>query len=149
MHSGFSSIVWSTTPEEADELQNLTECSFVQKLNDSFRDTAAEFCSQKKGSFLNGVASDIFAAAKVLFPEPTEGDGVPPLVTGLASVRATFPLSIGHIKRYWKNRAVLIGFCLHLSKLQLFLATLLIRSIRWRGKDWTWGLRTRRYCSTV
>ncbi|KAJ4436626.1 hypothetical protein ANN_16757 [Periplaneta americana] len=103
-----SSLVWSTSIQQAKELLRLSDESFVDALNDALwkkypRDKVVDIATQK----LNEILESMFLSS----------NAVRQLHPSIASVeegsRAAFPLGFGHSTRYVSKGVVLVGDAAH------------------------------------
>lgn len=105
----FSNIVWTMSPEEASTRKSMSGVDFVTEVN-----LALGYGSgpRPKGQLFGGggplswLSGDSASSAKESFENP-------PQVTGLASDRMVFPLSLNHANSYASKRVVLIGDAAH------------------------------------
>lgn len=101
-----SSLVWSTTTEEAKELIKMTPEDFTKKLNEAFN-------SQMHSSF-NFAFSSIIKTLKLLPTTTLAKKQTPPrVIKTIDNSRAVFPLGLSHASSYVKNGMVLIGDAAH------------------------------------
>ncbi|EPB69375.1 ubiquinone biosynthesis monooxygenase COQ6 [Ancylostoma ceylanicum] len=101
-----SSLVWTTSTEDAQRLLSLTKDEFVDELNHSmFTEEDQNDCVNKSLFML----SKLPLISKEIGPTPQ-----PPHVVSLqGDSRASFPLGFGHSHTYVHTRAVLIGDAAH------------------------------------
>ncbi|XP_013400796.1 ubiquinone biosynthesis monooxygenase COQ6, mitochondrial [Lingula anatina] len=103
-----SSLVWTTSPDEAKRLLKLPKENFVDALNMALWD------EDKKDSFAvraGQVAQDLI---NTVSPEGTSFRQLPPTFTDIEDEsRAAFPLSLVHASHYVKPRLALIGDAAH------------------------------------
>lgn len=99
-----SSLVWTTTSQEADRLLQLPKDQFVDCLNRTLWEDVHQ--STTSNSVLS-VADKIFS---YISQRSSVANQLPPTVIDVdEKSRAAFPLGFGHATRYIKTRAVLIG----------------------------------------
>ena len=93
----FSSIVWTCSPDQCKDLQDLSEEEFVERLNHALQDT-----------------SDVPALGdKIPSMLKSSSFEKPPLVTGVNTGRFAFPLTLNHANECAANRMALIGDAAH------------------------------------
>ena len=119
-HSGYASLVWSTTPAHASLLTapSTTPAEFVQMVNSAFRRPGSEFGVAPQASKLPG---PLGVVADVLFPRVSqssasgavESDALPPLVASVVGPRLSFPLRFLHSSLYVTPRVALVGDAAH------------------------------------
>ncbi|GFN83093.1 ubiquinone biosynthesis monooxygenase coq6, mitochondrial [Plakobranchus ocellatus] len=104
-----SSLVWSTTPEHARNLQELSNESFVDAVNDALWHEREK--NEVAGKLLNGFKSVL----NNILPADTEGmRQLPPTVIDVVEKsRAAFPLTLIHSSQYVRPRIALIGDAAH------------------------------------
>lgn len=104
-----SSLVWSTTKEQAKNLQELPAESFVDAVNDALWHDREK--NEVAGKLLDGFKNVL---NNIL---PTDGEGVrqlPPTVIDVVDKsRASFPLALTHSSQYVRPRIALIGDAAH------------------------------------
>ncbi|KAG5187576.1 ubiquinone biosynthesis monooxygenase [Tribonema minus] len=123
---GFASVVWSTTPEEAEELKALPPGAFLERLNAALRGDAAPPPPPFAGIPLLGAAAEGAANAVNALASLTAlgssggGDGsggdtavVSPLAVGLPGPRLGFDLSLAQSAAYTAPRVALVGDAAH------------------------------------
>lgn len=111
MGEDFSNIVWSTTPENALELKNMSDEDFVSAVNHAFTGSFGQYPSSNLTEFLaHFLGSPSFTAGA---PSTKERFESPPVVTALASTRMSFPLSLRHSNKYVGQRVALVGDAAH------------------------------------
>ncbi|KAF7201877.1 ubiquinone biosynthesis monooxygenase COQ6, mitochondrial [Nothobranchius furzeri] len=103
-----SSLVWSTSPELAEELLELEEESFVDAVNSAF-------WNNENHSDLIETASSLFRGAlSTMTPSAGSPRQLPPSVAGIGpKSRVMFPLGMGHASEYIRQRVALIGDAAH------------------------------------
>ncbi|KAF1333171.1 Ubiquinone biosynthesis monooxygenase coq6, partial [Globisporangium splendens] len=117
MRDGYSSIVWSTTADEAKELKELSPEDFVARLNEALsapasKPTPPEFpglpvlTDLVKG--VNSAVSTVLAAAAL-----TDPFVAPPKPIEVVGQRVSFPLKMKHATSYVKPGVALIGDSAH------------------------------------
>ncbi|XP_068110463.1 ubiquinone biosynthesis monooxygenase COQ6, mitochondrial isoform X2 [Hyperolius riggenbachi] len=103
-----SSLVWSTSPEHANELLKMDPESFVDAVNSAF------WSSEHHSDFISTAGSVLRSAMSFLMPSGSPIRQLPPSVSGVAErSRAAFPLGLGHATEYVRQRVVLIGDAAH------------------------------------
>lgn len=105
----FSNIVWSMSPEEAENRKSMSDIDFVNAVNHALDDA---FGPHPRSRLLgDGNISSLF---KSFVPSSAnESFEVPPKVVNLVSDRMMFPLSLRHASSYASKRVVLIGDAAH------------------------------------
>ncbi|CAG7834209.1 unnamed protein product [Allacma fusca] len=102
LSSEYSSLVWSTTPENAKQLMNLSEDDFVDEVNSAlWKEYPRSTLVQRSCEFISSVQG-----RKPRLLPPSMSDIVP-------NSRATFPLGFGHSAYYVNRRVALIGDAAH------------------------------------
>ncbi|CAI4227252.1 unnamed protein product [Auanema sp. JU1783] len=100
-----SSLVWTTTPEEAKRLIALSPDSFIDELNHAL------FTEEDQNAVVN---QTLFLLSRACPSSWENSRGVPPQIISLQSdTRAAFPLGFGHAKSYVTTRAALVGDAAH------------------------------------
>ncbi|XP_076463518.1 ubiquinone biosynthesis monooxygenase COQ6, mitochondrial-like [Babylonia areolata] len=104
----FSSLVWTTTPENAKNLLQVPEESFVDAINDAY-------WHERDKNELAGKALTAFSQLlSNVVPGGTAIRQLPPTVTGIVEKsRAAFPLELVHASHYVRPRVALIGDAAH------------------------------------
>ena len=120
----YANIVWSTTPEEAKELQELSESEFIARMNDLLQSgpTLAPplFSEEIKASTpwpLSQAAHGLEMLAQSAntglsmssWTERRRGFIVPPLINEIVGRRFAFDLNLMHSKNYVDSRVCLLG----------------------------------------
>ncbi|KAG9151129.1 hypothetical protein Leryth_002697 [Lithospermum erythrorhizon] len=105
----FSNIVWSMSPEEAEDRKSMSGIDFVNSVNHALDDA---FGPHPRSQLLgDGNISSLFRS--FVPSSANESFEVPPKVEKLASERMMFPLSLRHASSYALKRTVLIGDAAH------------------------------------
>ncbi len=115
----YHSIVWSTTPAEADRLKALDKDSFLDELNLRLQHpvglleppTFAPFVPPPLAKAVGGVHH--LLESVVVSAALNQGFHLPPLVGDVCSPRLTFDLRAEHAAAYVGARAVLVGDAAH------------------------------------
>ncbi|KAM9294213.1 ubiquinone biosynthesis monooxygenase COQ6, mitochondrial [Gastrophryne carolinensis] len=103
-----SSLVWSTSPEQADELLKMDTENFVDSVNSAFWST------EHHSEFISTANSLLHSAVSLLMPSGTSVRQLPPSVSGVCDKsRAAFPLGLAHTTEYVRHRVALIGDAAH------------------------------------
>lgn len=103
-----SSLVWSTSPEQAAELLKMDEETFVDAVNSAF------WSSEHHSEFISSANSVLRSVISLLRPSGTSARQLPPSVSGVGEKsRAAFPLGLGHATEYVRQRVALIGDAAH------------------------------------
>ena len=108
LSSNYCSLIWSTSRDDAKNLDKLDEESFADAVNNAFwsdelKDPVADYASQTLDNFLMGIGLGSSASRQL-----------PPTVIGIApGSRAKFPLGLCHASQYVKTRVALIGDAAH------------------------------------
>ncbi|XP_064602568.1 ubiquinone biosynthesis monooxygenase COQ6, mitochondrial-like [Liolophura sinensis] len=104
----FSSLVWSTTTEDAKNLLQLPDESFVDAVNDAY------WHDRDKDSIAISLGQTFQGILNAAIPGGTSNRQLPPTVTDVVEgSRAMFPLSMVHSSEYVKPRIALIGDAAH------------------------------------
>merc|ERR1719436_619835 len=103
LSSDHSSLVWTVGKTQVKPLLEMSEESFVKKLNRALTSDVDQ------NQLVNSVTRSV---SQLLGRENTEYQEVPPVVRAVAN-RAAFPLGFGHSVRYTGPRTVLIGDAAH------------------------------------
>ncbi|CAH1792581.1 unnamed protein product [Owenia fusiformis] len=104
-----SSLVWSTTPEDAKHLLALPNDSFVDALNDAlWENSQKDSTAVYAGQLLDQLIRSISPAGT-----STAGRQLPPHITGVDDNRGAFPLGLCHATNYVKSGVALIGDAAH------------------------------------
>lgn len=124
----YANVVWSTTPDEANILQNMSELEFVQKLNNMLQsgpiNTSQLFSNNTKkimplplGTALHGfemLAQSINTGLSMSgWTERRKGFEMPPLIHKLAGQRVSFDLNLMQAKNYVASNVALVGDAAH------------------------------------
>lgn len=109
LSSSQSSLVWSTSHEEAKKLLAMPDDEFVEAVNHAFWDDSHHVASL---DVVNQIFGDFL---KVLQPDDSSSvRQLPPSVSGIQTgSRAKFPLGLGHAMHYVKPRIALVGDAAH------------------------------------
>lgn len=103
-----SSLVWSTTPEEAKRLLHLTNEEFVDEVN------RAVWCTYNRSSTVLQVTSAFDALLGVLNCSSDDIRQFPPKIKEVEEAsRAAFPLGFGHSNCYIGKGVALVGDAAH------------------------------------
>ncbi|ESP02270.1 hypothetical protein LOTGIDRAFT_224896 [Lottia gigantea] len=103
-----SSMVWSTTAENARNLKQIPEDSFVDAVNDAL------WHDRDKNPVVSSVFNSFTDALNNILPGSLLSKQLPPTVIGVQEKsRASFPLSLTHSSNYVKSRVALIGDAAH------------------------------------
>lgn len=120
----YANIVWSTTPSEAEELQQLSNEEFINRMNELLQsgptNTPPLFSEEiKNSSFwpISQAAQGLEMLSQSIntglsmssWTERQRGFVVPPVITEIVGKRFGFPLNLMHAKNYVGNRVCLIG----------------------------------------
>ena len=124
----YANIVWSTTPEEAQDLSELSDDELVTRMNDLLQsgpsippsllpDHLKDSMPKPFASVFSGLDS-LFQGANIGLSvsgatERKRGFVVPPMITNVAGKRFTFDLNLMHAKKYVHDRVALIGDAAH------------------------------------
>ena len=124
----YANIVWSTTPEEAKMLMNLSEDEFVRKMNGLLQSgptNAPPLVSDEFKKLLPRPLTDAFNGLEMLsrsvnngltlsgMTERRRGFNIPPVIAGVVGRRFTFDLNLMHAKNYVGSRVALVGDAAH------------------------------------
>ncbi|XP_050404132.1 ubiquinone biosynthesis monooxygenase COQ6, mitochondrial [Patella vulgata] len=108
LSANLSSLVWSTTPENAKNLLNIPEDSFVDAVKDAF------WNDNDKDPLTGRILESFSSILQNLLPVSAVSKQLPPTVIGVEEKsRAAFPLSLTHSSNYVKPRIALIGDAAH------------------------------------
>jgi len=105
-----SSLVWSTTTEQARSLVGLPEDEFISAINNAFTDSSQ---TQSMSEWASGLLNNVMTT---IAPGSLAGNHLqraPNVVGADISTRAMFPLGMQHVPLYTKPRVVLIGDAAH------------------------------------
>ncbi|KAG6554443.1 hypothetical protein Mapa_004360 [Marchantia paleacea] len=106
-----SNIVWSTTPEKAKELKEMSKEQFVTAINRALTEDFGPLPSSHMGGPFNSKwLTPLFGEMP---PSVSEPFIAPPPVTACLSDRLSFPLSLRHATKYVSNRVALVGDAAH------------------------------------
>lgn len=106
-HSMYASLVWSTTPNHAQQLLKCSPTEFIDQLNLAFSNHDSSDATSAVSRWLPGPIS---RALPLLFPRPNVR---PPLAAALASDRLSFPLKLITPTKYTSIRCALMGDAAH------------------------------------
>lgn len=119
----FANIVWSTTPEEALALQNLSEAEFVQRMNDLLQTgpvNGPSLASDETKRFmpLLGSLESLLQSANAGLSlsgwnERQRGFKIPPKISAVVGGRFSFDLNLMHARNYVGPRVALVGDAAH------------------------------------
>ncbi|KAJ1554119.1 putative ubiquinone biosynthesis monooxygenase, partial [Nowakowskiella sp. JEL0078] len=112
LSKGYSSLVWSTTPDLAHKIIALPPVSFVKLINTAFQNPLVDLQFLVSQFDENGkLKVDIeLESSWGLERDPNSSLAGVPLVVGLpVDNRAAFPLRLRHAREYVQNRIALIG----------------------------------------
>ncbi|XP_069493754.1 ubiquinone biosynthesis monooxygenase COQ6, mitochondrial [Ambystoma mexicanum] len=103
-----SSLVWSTSLEQASQLQEMDEESFVDAVNSAF------WSNESHSDLIDSAGSIFRSALSLLMPSGSSARQLPPSVARVdPKSRAMFPLGMGHATEYIRYRVALIGDAAH------------------------------------
>ena len=120
----YANIVWSTTPEEAKELQDLSESEFISRMNELLQSgptlTPPLFSEEVKSSTpwplakaaygLDMLAQSVNTGLSMSgWTERRQGFTVPPVINEVVGRRFAFDLNLMHAKKYVGPRVCLLG----------------------------------------
>lgn len=120
----YANIVWSTTPTEAEELQNMSESKFINKMNELlqcgpintpplFRDEIKQATPWPISQAMEGIemlSQTVNTGLSMSsWTERQRGFVVPPVITEVVGRRFGFDLNLMHAKNYVGTRVCLIG----------------------------------------
>lgn len=124
----YANIVWSTTPTEAEELQNISEPEFINRMNELLQcgpiNTPPLFTDETKqatpwpiSQAMEGIdllSKSVNAGLSMSsWTERQRGFVVPPVITEVVGRRFGFDLNLMHAKNYVGTRVCLIGDAAH------------------------------------
>lgn len=124
----YANIVWSTTPEEAQQLMKLSDESLIQRMNDLLQcgpvnvppllsDNFKKSMPQPLQNAVNGLEMLSRSMNNGLtmsgITERRLGFCVPPIIRGIMGRRFSFDLNLMHAKNYTSPRVALIGDAAH------------------------------------
>ena len=107
--NNFSNIVWSTTPQQAHQLKNMSDEDFVASVNEALVSKYGSFPSSMLSQLLGGTLGNFLG----IVPSCSEPFEVPPHIIKCLSKRASFPLSLNHAYKYVLHRLALVGDAAH------------------------------------
>lgn len=103
-----SSLVWSTSHQQAEELLEMDEESFVDAINSAF------WSNENQSKLIETAGSVFRGALSAIMPSAGSPRQLPPSVAGIGpKSRAMFPLGMGHASDYIRHRVALIGDAAH------------------------------------
>ncbi|XP_066249097.1 ubiquinone biosynthesis monooxygenase COQ6, mitochondrial-like [Euwallacea similis] len=103
-----SSLVWSTTPQEAKKLLSLPEDEFVDELNNAIWGTFS------RPSLVAGATSAFDALLSAFNCSSDKTRQCPPKIQAIqVRSRAAFPLGFGHSSQYIRKGVALVGDAAH------------------------------------
>ncbi|KAH3852894.1 ubiquinone biosynthesis monooxygenase COQ6, mitochondrial-like [Dreissena polymorpha] len=108
MSSTAMSLIWTTSPEHANQLMSLDEESFIDAVNDAY-------IHDRDMNSTAGQVSDMFQKVlQNIMPGGVAMHQLPPIITGVQSgSRGAFPLGLTHASNYVRHRVALIGDAAH------------------------------------
>jgi ubiquinone biosynthesis monooxygenase Coq6 len=124
----YANIVWSTTPEEAQQLMKIPDEVFTQRINDMLQcgpvnvpplvsDEMKNSMPQPLQNAMNGLEMLSRSMNNGLtmsgLTERRLGFCVPPKITGIVGRRFSFDLNLMHAKNYTSPRVALVGDAAH------------------------------------
>ncbi|KAI0461125.1 hypothetical protein LJB42_001140 [Komagataella kurtzmanii] len=116
--NGYTSMVWSTTPELAEMLLSLEETEFLSMVNAGTRLSTEELsmiydlAKSKSPDLLEQIQWRLNLFADKL--KPADEENFPLQVSGIVTgSRARFPLKLSHADTYVEDRVVLVGDAAH------------------------------------
>lgn len=103
-----SSLVWSTSPHQANSLVTMPDDNFVDAVNSAFcEDYPRHTFVESSISTLNALIQTVSEANQTVLQLP------PAILKVTDNSRASFPLHLGHSTQYVGNRLALIGDAAH------------------------------------
>ncbi|XP_062503779.1 ubiquinone biosynthesis monooxygenase COQ6, mitochondrial-like isoform X2 [Corticium candelabrum] len=103
-----SSLVWSTSPDHARSLLEMSGDSFVDAVNSAFcEDYPRHTFVESSLATLNAIIQTVGGANQTVFQLP------PSILNVTDKSRASFPLHLGHSPQYVRRRLALIGDAAH------------------------------------
>lgn len=119
----FANVVWSTTPEEAARLQDLSKVDFVQQMNQLLQrgpvngPSLASEETKRLFPMIDGLESLLQSANAGLslsgWNERHRGFRIPPKITSVVGGCFSFDLNLMHAKKYVGPRVALVGDAAH------------------------------------
>ena len=119
----FANIVWSTSPEEALALQNVSESEFIERINNLLQTgplNGPSLASEDTKSFIpfvNSLESLLQSANAGLslsgWNERQRGFMIPPKISAVVGGRFSFDLNLMHARNYIGPRVALVGDAAH------------------------------------
>lgn len=120
MGGTFSNIVWSTSPEIAQELKLMPSVDFVVEANRALlEDYGSQPYSGLAELLSSGLGKQLFGSELgtqllgAFTPSSAEQFQVPPRVMDCVTERLSFPLSLLHATKYVNHRVALVGDAAH------------------------------------
>ncbi|CAG8436823.1 10400_t:CDS:2 [Funneliformis mosseae] len=117
LQNGFSSMVWSTTPNLATKIKSISSKDFACLVNAAFQMRVADleyFYSQLGNNESVDLQSEFEWRKSVQLKNSDPKEEFPPLVLGVQEKsRAGFPLRMRNAESYIKERVVLVGDAAH------------------------------------
>ncbi|XP_005111749.1 ubiquinone biosynthesis monooxygenase COQ6, mitochondrial [Aplysia californica] len=99
-----SSLVWTTTPQDAKHLQQIPADSFVDAVNDAL------WHEREKNPLAGQMLEAFKTVVQNVFPDSDPSRQLPPTVIDVQEgSRAAFPLKLIHSSQYVQSRVALIG----------------------------------------
>ncbi|XP_041355137.1 ubiquinone biosynthesis monooxygenase COQ6, mitochondrial-like isoform X2 [Gigantopelta aegis] len=103
-----SSLIWTTSHENAKHLQSIPEDSFVDAVNDAL------WHERDQNQAINQALLTFSRAVQNVIPGGGSAKQLPPTVVGIETgSRAAFPLKLIHSSQYVRPRVALIGDAAH------------------------------------
>lgn len=108
LNDKMSSLVWSTSPDEAEALLSMSDDSFVDALNSALN------AAPKTDPIVTSVQKGVQSILDGLKLSTKQKELLPPYVSSIEpKSRAKFPLSFGHSAQYVTRNVCLIGDAAH------------------------------------
>mmetsp|Transcript_757 Transcript_757/g.1112 ORF Transcript_757/g.1112 Transcript_757/m.1112 type:complete len:371 (-) Transcript_757:15-1127(-) len=115
----YASIVWSTTPEEAELMKRMTENDLCQKLNSALQSQPISPTSALRnipllGTVLDEATGVVNGLTSLIAMNENEGEApILPEITGTVGPRLGFDLSLSQSRTYVAPRLALVGDAAH------------------------------------